>query len=136
MRMLKDQYAMLVNNIKSGDYQTADTTKWDPSTWPTAEVKGYGTYAAPRGALAHWVTVKDRKIANYQAVVATTWNGSPKDAMGQHGPIEAALIGVPIKDPQKPLEILRVVHSFDPCLACSTHLLDMRGEEITSVEIK
>jgi hydrogenase large subunit len=136
MRMLKDQYAMLVNNIKSGDYQTADTTKWEPSTWPATELRGYGTYAAPRGALAHWVVVKDRKIANYQAVVATTWNGSPKDAMGQHGPIEAALIGVPIKEPQKPLEILRVVHSFDPCLACSTHLLDMRGEEIARVEVK
>jgi hydrogenase large subunit len=134
--MLKRQYEELIANIKSGDYQTANTAKWDPSTWPQEEVKGYGTYCAPRGALAHWVKIKDRKISNYQAVVATTWNGSPKDSMGQHGPMEAALIGVPMHDPQKPLEILRVIHSFDPCLACSTHVLDMNGNEIIRVKVQ
>jgi hydrogenase large subunit len=99
-------------------------------------LKGVGTYGAPRGALAHWVKIKDGKITNYQAVVATTWNGSPKDATGQHGPMEAALIGLPIQNPQQPLEILRVIHSFDPCLACSTHLLDLRGNEITQVQVQ
>jgi hydrogenase large subunit len=133
LTMLKSQYEDLIANIKSGDYQTANMTRWDPATWPAEEAKGYGTYAAPRGALAHWVKIKDRAISNYQAVVATTWNGCPKDPMGQHGPMEAALIGVPVRDPQKPLEILRVVHSFDPCLACSTHLLDLKGNEITRI---
>jgi hydrogenase large subunit len=135
-RMLKRLYEELVANIKAGDTQTANMDKWDPSTWPAGELKGVGTYGAPRGALAHWVKVNDRKISNYQAVVATTWNGSPKDATGQHGPMEAALIGLPIQDPQQPLEILRVIHSFDPCLACSTHLLDLRGSEIAQVRVQ
>ena len=104
--------------------------------WPTDELKGAGTYAAPRGALAHWVKIKNRKIENYQAVVATTWNGSPKDASGQRGPMEAALIGVPVKDPKQPLELLRVIHSFDPCLACSTHVLDLRGTELARVQVQ
>ncbi len=133
--LLRKLYNDLVANIKSGDYNTANMDKWDPSTWPKEEVKGVGTYSAPRGALAHWVKIKDQKISNYQAVVATTWNGSPKDAMGQHGPFEASLIGLPVQQPEKPLEILRVIHSFDPCLACSTHLLDMNGKEITEVKI-
>lgn len=135
-RILKQAYEELVANIKAGDTRTANMDNWDPSTWPTSELKGVGTYCAPRGALAHWVKIKDRKISNYQAVVATTWNGSPKDATGQHGPMEAALIGLPIQNPQQPLEILRVIHSFDPCLACSTHLLDMCGNEITRVQVQ
>ncbi|MEJ2634987.1 MAG: nickel-dependent hydrogenase large subunit [Calditrichia bacterium] len=133
--MLTKLYGDLIANIKAGNYNTANTEKWDPSTWPKEEVKGVGTYAAPRGALAHWVKIKDEKISNYQAVVATTWNGSPKDPMGQHGPFEASLIGLPLQVPDKPLEILRVIHSFDPCLACSTHVLDMSGKEITRVKV-
>ncbi|CUU03872.1 hydrogenase large subunit [Candidatus Kryptobacter tengchongensis] len=133
--MLKKLYDELITNIKAGDYKTANMEKWDPEKWPKGEAKGVGTYAAPRGALAHWVKIKDGKIANYQAVVATTWNGSPRDAMGQRGPMEESLIGVPIVDPHKPLEILRVIHSFDPCLACSTHVLDINGNEITRIEI-
>jgi hydrogenase large subunit len=136
IKLLKKLHEELIANIKAGDFQTANTDKWDPTTWPSGELKGVGTYKAPRGALAHWVKINDRKISNYQAVVATTWNGSPKDAMGQRGPMESALIGVPLRDPKKPLEILRVVHSFDPCLACSTHVLDMRGAEIVSVEVQ
>jgi hydrogenase large subunit len=132
-RMLKQSYEELVANIKAGDTQTANTERWDPSTWSNGELKGVGTYGAPRGALGHWVRIKDRQIANYQAVVATTWNGSPKDATGQPGPMEAALVGLPVHDPQQPLEILRVIHSFDPCLACSTHLLDARGAELAHV---
>lgn len=134
--LMKKLHEELVANIKAGDYQTANTEKWDPATWPEGELKGVGTYSAPRGALAHWVKIKDRKISNYQAVVATTWNGSPKDPTGQHGPFEASLIGTPIHDPQKPLEILRTIHSFDPCLACSTHVLDAQGNEIVQVEVQ
>jgi len=135
LTMLKKLFDELVANIKAGDYQTANMEKWDPDKWPKGEIKGVGTYAAPRGALAHWVKIKDGKIANYQAVVATTWNGSPRDALGQRGPMEESLIGVPVHDPHKPLEILRVIHSFDPCLACSTHVLDVNGNEITKIEI-
>ena len=109
-RMLKQSYEELVANIKAGDTQTANMEKWDPATWPAKELKGVGTYCAPRGALAHWVKIKDRKISNYQAVVATTWNGSPRDATGQRGPMEAALrrvadprsaeaVGNPARDP-------------------------------------
>jgi hydrogenase large subunit len=136
MRLLQSQYDELIANIKAGDTQTANNEKWDPATWPPGEVKGVGTYSAPRGALAHWVKIKDGKISNYQAVVATTWNGSPRDPMGQPGPFEASLVGTPIHDPMKPLEILRTVHSFDPCLACSTHVLDVNGNEIVKVEIQ
>jgi hydrogenase large subunit len=136
MRLLQNQYDELIANIKAGDTQTANNEKWDPATWPKEEVRGVGTYAAPRGALAHWVKIKDGKITNYQAVVATTWNGSPRDPMGQPGPFEASLVGTPIHDPKKPLEILRTVHSFDPCLACSTHVLDVNGNEIVKVDIQ
>jgi Ni,Fe-hydrogenase I large subunit len=82
------------------------------------------------------VRIKDHKIANYQAIVATTWNGGPRDATGQRGPMEAALIGTPVHDPKQPLEILRTIHSFDPCLACSTHVLDAEGNEITRIEVQ
>jgi hydrogenase large subunit len=126
----------LVTNIKAGDTQTANMEKWEPSTWPAGDLKGAGTYAAPRGALAHWVRIENGKITNYQAVVATTWNGSPKDAAGQRGPMEEALIGLPVQDPKQPLEILRVIHSFDPCLACSTHVLDLRGTELARVQVQ
>ncbi|MDX2033359.1 MAG: nickel-dependent hydrogenase large subunit [Blastocatellia bacterium] len=136
VRLMQTLHNELIENIKAGDYQTASTEKWDPSTWPSGELKGVGTYGAPRGALAHWVKIRDRKISNYQCVVATTWNGSPKDPMGQHGPFEASLIGLPVHDPKQPLEILRVIHSFDPCLACSTHVLDMQGNEIVRVDVQ
>jgi hydrogenase large subunit len=135
-RMLKQSYEELVANIKAGDTQTANMEKWEPSTWPAGDLKGAGTYAAPRGALAHWVRIENGKITNYQAVVATTWNGSPKDAAGQRGPMEEALIGLPVQDPKQPLEILRVIHSFDPCLACSTHVLDLRGTELARVQVQ
>jgi hydrogenase large subunit len=134
--LMKRLHEELVANIKAGDYQTANTEKWDPKTWPEGELKGVGTYSAPRGALAHWVKIKDRKIANYQCVVATTWNGSPRDPNGQPGPFEASLIGTPVHDPKQPLEILRTIHSFDPCLACSTHVLDAQGNEIVQVDVQ
>jgi len=116
----------LITNIKNGDTRTANTEKWDPETWP-AEAKGVGLTEAPRGALAHWIVIKDKKIDNYQLVVPSTWNASPRDMNGQRSAYEESLIGTPIADPEKPLEILRTIHSFDPCLACAVHLYDEKG---------
>lgn len=124
----------LAANIKSGDIDIHEGSLWDPSTWP-AEVKGWGHIEAPRGALGHWVHIKDQKIENYQAVVPSTWNCSPRDAAGQQGPYEAALMGTPIADEAKPLEVLRTIHSFDPCMACGVHLLDAQGREINAISV-
>lgn len=124
----------LAANIKKGDLKIHNSEKWDPSTWPK-EAQGYGLYEAPRGALGHWVKIKNGKIENYQCVVPSTWNGSPRDAKGQRGPYEASLIGTPVVDPNKPVEILRTVHSFDPCMACAVHILDPDGKEITKIRI-
>ena len=123
----------LTNNMKSGDLAIHANEKWDPSTWP-AEASGHGWHDAPRGALGHWIRIKDQKILNYQAVVPSTWNASPRDAKGQRGPYEAALVGTPVADPQRPLEILRTVHSFDPCLACAVHVVDAVGNEMVKVK--
>jgi hydrogenase large subunit len=89
-----------------------------------------GMSEAPRGALAHWVVIRDKKIANYQLVVPSTWNASPRDAAGQRSSYEAALIGTPVADPEQPVEILRTVHSFDPCIACAVHLHDPGGKHL------
>jgi [NiFe] hydrogenase large subunit/hydrogenase large subunit len=124
----------LINNISKGDYRIHANEKWDPSSWP-AEASGYGMHEAPRGGLGHWIKIKDQKILNYQAVVPSTWNASPRDAKGQRGPYEAALVGTPIADPNKPLEILRTIHSFDPCLACAVHVLDANGNEMVKVKV-
>lgn len=124
----------LAENIAWGDLRIHENVHWEPSTWP-AEAKGWGWTEAPRGALGHWVQIKDGKIANYQAVVPSTWNGSPRDAQDQPSPYESALVGTPIADPKKPLEILRTVHSFDPCMACAVHVLDPNGEEIVRVKV-
>lgn len=124
----------LAANIKKGDLRIHNNEKWDPSTWPK-ETQGYGLYEAPRGALGHWIKIKDGKIENYQCVVPSTWNGSPRDAKGQRGPYEASLIGTPVADPNKPVEILRTVHSFDPCMACAVHVLDPNGKEITKIRV-
>ena len=135
VRWLLDEYNHLVANIKSGDTATADTGKWEPSTWP-AEAKGYGFTEAPRGALCHWIHIKDKRIANYQIVVPSTWNASPKDGKGQHGAYEAALLGTPMADAKRPVEILRTIHSFDPCLACASHVLGPDGETLAEVVIR
>ena len=124
----------LIGNISKGDYRIHNNESWDPATWP-AEAKGYGFHEAPRGALGHWIKIKDKKILNYQAVVPSTWNASPRDAKGQRGPYEAALVGTPIADPNKPLEILRTIHSFDPCLACAVHVMDVNGNEVVKVKV-
>jgi [NiFe] hydrogenase large subunit/hydrogenase large subunit len=122
----------LADNMGRGIYDTFNKEKWDPATWPR-EAQGFGYHEAPRGALGHWIRIENGKIANYQAVVPSTWNAGPRDPKGQPGPYEAALVGTPIADPQKPLEILRTIHSFDPCLACAVHVLDGTGTEIVKV---
>ncbi len=124
----------LAAKIKSGDLRIHNNDKWDPSTWPK-EAKGYGFHEAPRGALCHWVVIKDGKVANYQCVVPSTWNAGPRDAKGQRGPYESALLDTPVKDPNKPLEILRTIHSFDPCMACAIHVLDANRDEIIKVRV-
>jgi [NiFe] hydrogenase large subunit/hydrogenase large subunit len=125
----------LAVNMKNGDLRIHNGEKWDPSTWP-AEAKGYGFHEAPRGALGHWIKIKDQKIDNYQIVVPGTWNGSPRDAKDQRGPYEEALIGTPVDNIDQPLEILRTIHSFDPCMACAVHVVDTDGNEVTRIKVK
>jgi hydrogenase large subunit len=125
---------MLIANVKGGDLAVHNGEKWDPATWPS-EAAGYGWHNAPRGALGHWIRIKNQKIENYQAVVPSTWNASPRDEKGERGPYEASLVGTPIADPTKPLEILRTIHSFDPCLACAVHVVDAEGGEMVQVKV-
>lgn len=126
-------YNQLLANIKNGDTRTFNNSSWEPSTWPK-EAKGVGLTEAPRGALAHWIVIKDEKIDNYQLVVPSTWNASPRDPSGQMSSYESALIGTPVADPEKPLEILRTIHSFDPCIACAVHLYDEKGTYVHQVQ--
>jgi hydrogenase large subunit len=125
----------LMASIKAGDTATANTAKWDPKTWPRS-AKGVGFTEAPRGALGHWMHIEDGKIASYQCIVPTTWNGGPRDGAGNIGAFEASLMDTPVADPKQPLEILRTLHSFDPCLACSTHVLSPDGGELTRVTVR
>jgi hydrogenase large subunit len=120
-------YDQLVANIKGGDVRTFNEEKWEPATWPWSS-RGVGFMEAPRGCLAHWVVIEDEKIANYQCVVPSTWNAGPRDPDGQAGAYEAALKGHALHDPQQPIEVLRTIHSFDPCIACAVHLTDEEGE--------
>ncbi|MDR1860013.1 MAG: nickel-dependent hydrogenase large subunit [Bacteroidales bacterium] len=108
------------------DPRMANTEKWDPEQWPK-QAKGVGLTEAPRGALAHFVVIENNRVKNYQLVVPTTWNASPRDPDGQRSAYEASLIGTPVHDPKQPLEMLRTIHSFDPCLACAVHLYDEKG---------
>jgi hydrogenase large subunit len=125
----------LIANVKAGDTATANVDRWDPKTWPP-EVKGVGFSEAPRGALAHWIKIKDTKIDNYQCVVPTTWNGSPRDNEGNIGAFEAALMNTKVERAEEPVEILRTLHSFDPCLACSTHVMSEDGQELANVIVR
>jgi len=128
-------YQQLIANIKAGDTKTHNELQWDPSTWPK-EARGVGFMEAPRGALAHWVVIKDGVIDNYQAVVPSTWNAGPRDAEGQAGAYEAALAdNHELHNPKQPVEILRTIHSFDPCIACAVHLTDPDGEEVMQVKV-
>jgi hydrogenase large subunit len=114
-------YDALIANIKAGDLSTVNDAKWEPSTWPS-QCQGVGVMEAPRGALSHWIVIEGGKIANYQAIVPSTWNAGPRDSEGQQGPYEAALAGHKLHDGQQPIEILRTIHSFDPCIACAVHV--------------
>jgi Ni,Fe-hydrogenase I large subunit len=118
---LSTWHTALKSNIAAGDLRIADATRWDPSTWP-ATATGWGPTEAPRGGLGHWITISNGTIANYQMVVPSTWNGSPRDTAGVRGPWEQALIGTPLVDPTRPVEVLRTVHSYDPCMACAVHV--------------
>jgi hydrogenase large subunit len=125
----------LIGNIKSGDTRTFNEVLFEPSSWPK-KAQGVGFTEAPRGGLAHWIIIENEKIANYQAVVPSTWNAGPRDAEGQPGPYEAALAGHQLYDPAQPVEILRTIHSFDPCIACAVHVTDPNGEELVNVRIR
>jgi hydrogenase large subunit len=123
-------WQLLVDNIAKGD-----VTTFNEPTFPSGEIKGFGVHEAPRGTLSHWVVIDNGKIKNYQAVVPSTWNAGPRDAKGQRGPYEASLVGNPVADAEKPLELLRTVHSFDPCLACAIHTMDPEGNQIAKVKV-
>lgn len=121
-------------NITGNDLAIHNNSKWLPSSWPSG-ASGWGWTEAPRGALGHWVNIQNGKIQAYQMVVPSTWNGSPRDAANQRGPWETALIGTPVADPNRPLEVLRTIHSFDPCMACAVHLVDAKGRDLTTVHV-
>ena len=129
---MDDWVDQLAANMGSGELRIHDNSKWEPASWP-ADASGAGLHEAPRGSLSHWVQIHNGTIANYQCVVPSTWNAGPRDAKGRRGPYEEALIGTPVADPQKPIEILRTVHSFDPCMACGVHVVDATRREIATV---
>ena len=120
----------LIGNLKKGDAKSYEA--WE---FPKGEAEGVGLTDVPRGALGHWIRMKDGKIENYQQVVPSTWNLGPRDEQGQLGPVEESLIGTPIADPKKPLEVLRTVHSFDPCIACAVHVIDPDSNEVHKVRV-
>ena len=126
---MRTYYDALVVEIKAGNTQTFNGDKWEPTTWPR-RAQGFGYMEAPRGALGHWIVIANGKIENYQMVVPTTWNGSPRDHKGQPGAYEAALVGTPLAKPEWPLEVLRTIHSFDPCMACAIHMVDAEGTQV------
>ena len=126
--VLRANWQALMDNMAKGDMTT-----FNKPEFPKGEIMGVGVHEAPRGLLSHWSVIKDGKLTNYQAVVPTTWLAAPKGENGQVAPYEASLIGTPVADPERPLEVLRTVHSFDPCLACAVHLTDLAGK--TSVQV-
>jgi hydrogenase large subunit len=128
--LAQKHWEYLVTNISSGD-----TAVYNPPKFPDGEVEGVGTHEAPRGTLSHWVVLRNGRLSNYQAVVPTTWNASPRDEKGVPGPYETSLLGNPVIDPEKPLEVLRTVHSFDPCMACACHTYDPAGKPIATVKV-
>ncbi len=128
MDTLYDLWGRLVDNVGK------DTDTFNKPVFPKGEIRGVGFHQAPRGTLAHWVVIEDSKIKNYQAVVPSTWNAGPRDSDDQIGPYEAALLDNPVADPERPLEVLRTVHSFDPCIACAIHMVDTEQKEIVKVK--
>jgi hydrogenase large subunit len=129
MHALEKNWQALVDNIAKGDIKT-----FNRPTFPKGEITGYGFHEAPRGILSHWTVIRDGKIANYQCVVPTTWNAAPRNEEDAIGPYEAALLGTPVANPELPLEILRTIHSFDPCLACAVHIVDGKKRSIVQVK--
>lgn len=127
---LNKQWHALVENISKGDIDT-----FNRPMFPSGEIRGFGFHEAPRGILSHWVVINSGKIKNYQAVVPSTWNAGPRNQHDARGPYEAALIGNPVADPKRPLEVVRTVHSFDPCLACAIHMVDLVGNDIVKVRV-
>ena len=127
-RKLETWVEELDSNLAHGKVQIFNPIRWDPSTWPSSAT-GFGWHEAPRGSLGHWVDIDGKSIKNYQAVVPTTWNAGPRDAQSQRGAYEASLLTTPVADPARPLEILRTIHSFDPCLACAVHVIDAKGRD-------
>lgn len=123
-------FQSLLTNIQSDE-----TTYIAPTIDPDKEYKGYGMIEAPRGLLSHWLRIKGGLVENYQAVVPTTWNAGPMDGNGKVGPYEASLVGLKIEDPTKPLEVIRVIHSFDPCMACAVHVMDYKGQSLSEFRI-
>jgi hydrogenase large subunit len=133
---MQDWMDALMANIKAGNTRTFNEKLWEPSSWPK-EAKGVGFMEAPRGGLSHFIVIKDQKIDNYQAVVPSTWNAGPRDSQNQAGAYEAALEdNHELHDPHQPVEILRTIHSFDPCIACAVHLTDEQGEEMLKVQVR
>jgi hydrogenase large subunit len=135
MIWLKEFYGELMERVKIRETSTFNGERWEPKSWPK-DAEGVGLVEAPRGALAHWIKIHDGAIANYQLVVPTTWNGSPRDAKGQRSSFEQALIGTPVAKIDQPVEILRTIHSFDPCLACAVHLYDPQGRHLAQVSFE
>jgi hydrogenase large subunit len=129
--VLDAQWKALMENLAKGDLAT-----FNAPTFPKDEVSGFGFHEAPRGILSHWVVIDGGKIKNYQAVVPTTWNAAPRNENDAPGPYEASLVGTPIADAEKPLEVLRTLHSFDPCLACAVHLVDTRSNKVVDVRVE
>jgi len=125
------QWQLLTDNILKGD-----TKIFNPPTFPKGEIEGVGFHEAPRGTLSHWVVIDNGKIKNYQAVVPTTWNASPRDKDGKIGPYEAALLKNPVAQAEHPLEVVRTIHSFDPCMACAVHTFDAEGKNIARVKVQ
>jgi hydrogenase large subunit len=123
----------LIQNIRNGDTTVMNNEKWDPATWPKS-AQGVGVHEVPRGSLGHWIVIENGRIKNYQAVVPTTWNACPRDTNGQHGAFESSMIDTQVKIADKPLEVLRAIHSFDPCLACAAHLYDPSGQKISVIQ--
>jgi hydrogenase large subunit len=128
--LAQKHWQLLVDNIAKGDLSVHN-----PPVMSGASGEGVGTHEAPRGTLSHWVVIKDSKIKNYQAVVPSTWNASPRDEKGAQGPYEASLMHTPLARPEEPLEVLRTVHSFDPCMACACHAFDPSGKSIAKVKV-
>lgn len=134
VKWLREDMDQLLANIKNGNQITFNSAKWEPETWDSS-AKGVGWIEAPRGALGHWIVIEDGKTKDYQAVVPSTWNASPRDNNGNIGAYEASLKGTPVADKTQPLEIIRIIHSFDPCLACAVHLTDLESNTQTEIRI-